>query len=335
MCASRFASSIRGRNACTPWRTPKKFTSRVQRQLLSGSFQTGAPGGRMPALLHSSSAAPNSWVSPRRQHVRDPPVWRHPRVRKDHLRARAGAARPQIEKRGSGSMSASARRMPSAAKRCAMALPMPWAAPVTTATLFWKFCTRLSLNKDARRGADDRYLDSRKHAVREQNAFAVGVRDLGWQAEANERSPFKTFKPRLPSRTARSPRSGISSPAPFNPLKSALPARTAVICARPSAGCYHYREQRVFAIRCRSGRLVPRRFSEIDLLYRRLPPQSPRCVGVLTIVDILSLPSLRAQANRTIIQTTPIRTSVRSIGSPSRLAASSPVSRSQGCWKTR
>ena len=128
MCPpSRFCFRM-GRNVCTPWMTPHRFTPSIQRQSSSVRSATGA-SGPMPALLQTTCTAPN--------------VSRTCRARASTLAgsltsvwtASAAPISAAVASIASRWMSAMTTRAPSATSWVAIPFPIPEAPPVTTATL--------------------------------------------------------------------------------------------------------------------------------------------------------------------------------------------------------
>ncbi len=125
-------STIRGRNASTPWIGPQRSTSMVQRQSAWVMSSTGPPTA-MPALLNTTWTLPTaanaaSAISSTASSDRTSQTRRGRRRRSPAARRRPHRAPPARCRRARPVL-------PSTASTCAVAKPMPLAPPVTTAPL--------------------------------------------------------------------------------------------------------------------------------------------------------------------------------------------------------
>src|SRR5579884_938892 len=123
-------ASIRGTKAWMPCTTPSRLTPRTQSQSFSVVSVTGPPPPATPALLQ------RTWTGPNLSSTASASSSTDERLETSVTKCITSVAAPTssaARASGRSSMSASTTCMPSAAKRSAMARPIPLAAPVTTA----------------------------------------------------------------------------------------------------------------------------------------------------------------------------------------------------------
>src|SRR5215471_10628315 len=177
-------SIILGTNARMPWATPSRLTSTIQRQRSAGTVQVSPPVPT-PALLHTTWAVPNrsnvaaaraSTAASSRTSVGTASTLSAP------IRPPSSAAAASSTGRSTSAMTT---RMPSSPNRVASALPMPDAAPVTTATFPAKLYIRPTLG-DA--GPADTPVRSLGAAVGEVDPGGVAGRQTEHHVVGDQRA---------------------------------------------------------------------------------------------------------------------------------------------------
>ena len=118
-----------------PWITPQRLTPSVHAQSASVSVHIGPALPPTPALLQTTCAAPKCSTVRAASAATAAPSCTSVRTASTLARPAPGGRQASTAPSGPSSTSASTTFIPSAAKRSARALPMPLAAPVTTATL--------------------------------------------------------------------------------------------------------------------------------------------------------------------------------------------------------